>query len=72
MACPSDEYCSTYMCSLVAKIGNSSFLYVLNGDPELHSKSKRRMDSSNRKCGCLQKQLYLDKSSCFQTKVGSY
>ena len=31
MACPSDEYCFTCICSLFAETGSSSFLFVWNG-----------------------------------------
>ena len=40
MACPSDEYCFTCICSLIAETGSSSFLFFRR---ELPSKTKRKM-----------------------------
>ena len=51
MACPSDEYCFTCICSLVAETGSSSFLFV--------SKGVAFENQTEDGCCCLQKQLYL-------------
>ena len=51
MACPSDEYCFTSICSLVAETGSSSFLLVSQG-VAFENKTEDG-------CCCLQKHLYL-------------
>ena len=51
MACPSDEYCITCICSLFAETDSSSFLFVWNG-VAFENKTEDG-------CCCLQKQLYL-------------
>ena len=51
MACPSNEYCCTCLCSLVAETDSSSFLFVSKG-VALENKMEDGV------C-CLQKQLYL-------------
>ena len=50
MACPSDEYCFTCRCSLVAETGSSSLLFV--------SKGVAFENKTEDGCCCLQKQLY--------------
>ena len=51
MACPSDEYCFTCICSFVDETGSSSFLFVWKG-VAFENKTEDG-------CCCLQKQLYL-------------
>ena len=51
MACPSDEYCFTCICSIVAETGCNSFLFV--------SKGVAFENKTEDGCCCLQKQLYL-------------